>query len=39
MYADGIYRFILHNMKDEDDARGCSQYILKICEENHECDS
>ncbi|MBE7510117.1 MAG: RNA polymerase sigma factor [Bacteroidia bacterium] len=36
MYADGIYRFILHNMKDEDDARDVVQDTFEKCWRNHE---
>ncbi len=35
-YADGIYRFILHNIKDEDDARDVVQDTFEKCWRNHE---
>jgi len=35
-YADGIYRFILHNIKNEDDARDVVQDTFEKCWRNHE---
>ncbi len=35
-HADGIYRFILHNIKDEDDARDVVQDTFEKCWRNHE---
>jgi len=35
-YADGIYRFILYNIKDEDDARDVVQDTFEKCWRNHE---
>lgn len=34
-YADGIYRFILHNIKDKDDARDVVQDTFEKCWRNH----
>jgi RNA polymerase sigma-70 factor (ECF subfamily) len=34
-YADGIYRFILHHIKDEDDAQDVVQDTFEKCWRNH----
>ncbi len=34
-HADGIYRFILHNIKDEDDAKDIVQDTFEKCWKNH----
>ncbi len=35
-HADGIYRFILHHLKDEDDAKDVVQDTFEKCWKNHE---
>ncbi len=34
-HADGIYRFILHNIKDDDDAKDIVQDTFEKCWKNH----
>lgn len=35
-HADGIYRFILHHIKDEDDAKDVVQDTFEKCWKNHQ---